>query len=1062
MSKASANKRRKVYVHDAHAEDVSLATTAWNTRVEVIMTPAPPPSPEKPPPRTYDAFDQAMGYSPDDDIFMPGSAAPVPDSASGITIKQKKEKARRYDESDRPILPFIRARNEILDGLVRREGRGPWWSKGCMALDCLSIHAEYRCEDCFGGQLLCAKCMVEWHRDEPLHIIQKWDEGYFQPCTLSSIAPGLRYQVGHPPGEECDFRDGPKKFVVLDNNGIHRISIDFCGCLGAPSMIDQLINIGWFPATLKEPETCATLSLLRRFHTLNLQGRVPAYDFYSALEVLSDRAGQRELPDRREQFTFMTRTYRHLQMCKRAGRAHDGVGKPREPGSMEMQFGIEATKRGELAIPCRACPQPGINLPDESATDSYWDRWIYQLMLSEDANFKMKGRATSSREKDPTLGPGYAYMVASDAYLEHLSKYMEEDEISHCVAFAALWRANNKRAKGLRASGIGSVSCSRHELFRANGTGDLQRGERYSNMDYLFFSCLVGTAILSIVASYNIACQWFRNFWTRMLKFPPAMRLPSGIKIQFKVPKFHLPPHRNWAWLNMIARSISVMGPGAREDTIDDFCGYANWRKTVNLGNSLLRKMALAIPQAILHSRAFHAFTDGLRDGHTEDLEKWEKLVREWEQNHDKPCPYEYPEEEEITMDQVRLRIAQEEHEREAQGPSSTSRPGAFIIAAMEVEERQCVRTSAQATELQRKRTVLLGLVRRLRDEQAPFMPGLARLLEERSTTESSACPEEMQLHLPSSFPAAARAQICISGLPEEEERLRATQAKKALGDLRRGLRIRTLAHQFRRRLTASQATYTKSQALQSAIEQKIKSAATTYNTARAALLSLRGPGPWEDILQVLHQSDIRGMNERTLNEEEKEDDRKARIQAGLPPEVDEYGEEVEPTVIFNLETGEGRRRLSWIWYTESGRPSDCHAADDSLDIRIEWTKARARADRWREELILLDEEMRRVLQFCQWKAAWWDARRYARRDVSPELAEGLCAYATEQAARERYWLTSWTAKWSAVRDKASAALGSGVVDVMLEVPLEVEVDDDVAYGEYAEDGGEADDDLLD
>jgi hypothetical protein len=36
--------------------------------------------------------------------------------------------------------------------------------------------------------------------------------------------------------------------------------------------------------------------LLRCFHTLNLQGRVPAYDFYNALEILSERAGMRDLP----------------------------------------------------------------------------------------------------------------------------------------------------------------------------------------------------------------------------------------------------------------------------------------------------------------------------------------------------------------------------------------------------------------------------------------------------------------------------------------------------------------------------------------------------------------------------------------------------------------------------------------------------------------------------------------------------------------------------------------------------------------------------------------------
>lgn len=126
--------------------------------------------------------------------------------------------------------------------------------------------------------------------------MQKWEAGYFQPCSLGSLDRSLRFQLGHPPGEDCDFRNGPHKFVILDNNGIHEVPVDFCGCLGAPSVLDQLINIGWFPATVKEPETCATLSLLRRFHTLNLQGRVPAYDFYNALEILSERAGMRDLP----------------------------------------------------------------------------------------------------------------------------------------------------------------------------------------------------------------------------------------------------------------------------------------------------------------------------------------------------------------------------------------------------------------------------------------------------------------------------------------------------------------------------------------------------------------------------------------------------------------------------------------------------------------------------------------------------------------------------------------------------------------------------------------------
>jgi hypothetical protein len=35
-----------------------------------------------------------------------------------------------------------------------------------------------------------------------------------------------------------------------------------------------------------------------------------------------------------------------------------------------------------------------------------------------------------------------------------------------------------KKSKGLRATGLGAVSCARHQLFRPLGMGDLQKGER--------------------------------------------------------------------------------------------------------------------------------------------------------------------------------------------------------------------------------------------------------------------------------------------------------------------------------------------------------------------------------------------------------------------------------------------------------------------------------------------------------------------------------------------------------------------------------------------------------
>jgi hypothetical protein len=47
---------------------------------------------------------------------------------------------------------------------------------------------------------------------------------------------------------------------------------------------------------------------------------------------------------------LMVRQFRHMKMVKRGGKAYD-------PG------GASKTVPGSLAIPCRACPMPNINLP---------------------------------------------------------------------------------------------------------------------------------------------------------------------------------------------------------------------------------------------------------------------------------------------------------------------------------------------------------------------------------------------------------------------------------------------------------------------------------------------------------------------------------------------------------------------------------------------------------------------------------------------------------------------------------------------------------------------------
>ena len=106
-----------------------------------------------------------------------------------------------------------------------------------------------------------------------------------------------------------------------------------------------------------------------------------------------------------------------------------------------------------------------------------------------------------------------------------------------------------------------------------------------------------------------------------------------------------------------------------------------------------------------------------------------------------------------------------------------------------------------------------------------------------------------------------------------------------------------------------------------------------------------------------------------------------------------------------------------------------------SVALRVEWAKAKARADRWEEEVVLLNEEMRRTLEFCSWKANWWETQITQRESsLQPDdpLAGGLKAYAHQQAAFEREIARKWAFKWRGTRNRAipivSAVMGDGWV----------------------------------
>lgn len=94
---------------------------------------------------------------------------------------------------------------------------------------------------------------------------------------------------------------------------------------------------------------------------------------------------------------------------------------------------------------------------------------------------------------------------------------------------------------------------------------------------------------------------------------------------------------------------------------------------------------------------------------------------------------------------------------------------------------------------------------------------------------------------------------------------------------------------------------------------------------------------------------------------------------------------------------------------------------------------------------------MRRSIKFCEWKALWWDLQHQLRLSVPSHVAEGIAAYAAEQADIERQRMELWTTEWAKMRQQAAYILGKYISGNKNEVlpyrgTLQIILDDDVDF----------------
>lgn len=130
--------------------------------------------------------------------------------------------------------------------------------------------------------------------------------------------------------------------------------------------------------------------------------------------------------------------------------------------------------------------------------------------------------------------------------------------------------------------------------------------------------------------------------------------------------------------------------------------------------------------------------------------------------------------------------------------------------------------------------------------------------------------------------------------------------------------------------------------------------------------------------------------------------------------------------------------------------------------LRAEWAKSRAHTIHWTEEVLLLREEMRRCLQYLQYRADWWARRSTLRQDAAASpglekgLAEGLVAYAREQQVFQSQLAKSFLKIWGGSMFEETEESNSGGP-----VESDDEEDDLDSDGEAENNDGYEDDEAM-
>lgn len=297
---------------------------------------------------------------------------------------------------------------------------------------------------------------------------------------------------------------------------------------------------------------------------------------------------------------------------------------------------------------------------------------------------------------------------------------------------------------------------------------------------------------------------------------------------------------------------------------------------------------------------------------------------------------------------------------------------GRFVFKR-ELSQTKGKKTSKQLVDLEEKRSSLIRQIMVWRPVLLAYVPHVGSLLP-LDTADGGGYysnPETMPLYFPSALPPEIRHSPDLKEIAEAELRLCEAQANDALADVRRLRRVIQGLWEFKKLNVSGTGNQANTWMLDShsRFQTKLQCAVNRYHVAYAALMALDPNGCWREKLKELKPSDVRGPGRNVDNP----DDAKTN----------------------------GRFEPSWIWLVTrlpQERGDNQTEEEFNNSMRTEWAQTHTRMCRWKEEFLIVQEEMRRVLAFFEWRSRWWLEQANRRQDLESSVKSGVVAYAHKQS----------------------------------------------------------------